>query len=246
MLSPVSVIRRRLLPWSLMVGVLACAGLNALGAPLPKKDEPVKDEPKKDEPKARPALPRVPGFVFPNLGDAFKRLQPGAGPMQIEELRKQIEAIQKQNLKAFEELNHALEKGGIGGRGPLMAVPAPRGTKKGGNTMHEGRLGAMMEVPNPTLIDQLDLPKEQGMIVNDVLPESAAAKVGMKPHDILLELDGKPVSSKIEDFAKQVSEIKPNTPVDAVVMRKGRKETLKGMSLPESVAETGGQPIRKR
>jgi hypothetical protein len=42
------------------------------------------------------------------------------------------------------------------------------------------------------------------------------------------------VPSKLEDFLKQLEEIKANTPVDAVVMRKGKKETVKGISLPEA------------
>jgi len=194
---------------------------------------------------AKPPLPRVPRLIFPNLDGAFGRIQPGIGPMSAEELRKQIEGIQRENLKALEELNRALQQGGL--RGPLMAFPAQaRGGKKGGNTMHEARLGAMMEVPNPTLIDQLDLPKEQGMVVNDVLESSPAAKAGLKPHDILLELDGKAVSSKIEDFSKLVNDIQANTPVDAVVMRKGRKETVKGISLPDAPKDVPALPKGKR
>ena len=118
------------------------------------------------------------------------------------------------------------------GFGRLPGVRALPGT---GRTpaSHEGRLGAMVEMPTPTLVDQLDLPKEQGIVVNDVLPDSAAAKAGLKAHDILLEMDGKAVPSKLDDFVKQLDDIKPNTPVDAVVLRKGRKETVKGISLPE-------------
>jgi hypothetical protein len=99
--------------------------------------------------------------------------------------------------------------------------------------MHEGRLGAMVEVPSATLIDQLDLPKEKGVVVQEVLPDSAAAKAGLKPHDILLELNGKDVPSKIDEFVKQLNDIKAKTPVNAVVLRKGRKETIKGIELPE-------------
>ena len=72
------------------------------------------------------------------------------------------------------------------------------------------------------------------MVVQDVMAESAAAKAGMKPHDILLEFNGQVVPSKIEEFLKQLDAIKANTPVDAVVLRKGKKETLKGISLPEA------------
>ena len=107
---------------------------------------------------------------------------------------------------------------------------------------HAGRLGAMVEVPSPTIVDQLDLPNDQGLIVADVVPDSAAAKAGVKlAHDILLELDGKAVPNKPEEFVKQLEQIKANKPVDAVVMRKGKKETVRGLSLPEAPKALAGR-----
>src|SRR5439155_21475502 len=64
--------------------------------------------------------------------------------------------------------------------------------------------------------------------------DSAAAKAGMKAHDILLEINGKVVPDDTTEFLKIMNEIKADKPVDAVVLRKGKKETLKGLSLPEA------------
>jgi len=75
-----------------------------------------------------------------------------------------------------------------------------------------------------------------------VTPDSAAAKAGLKPHDILLELDGKPVPSSPDEFRKALDAIKADKPVDAVVMRKGKKETVKGLSLPEAKAAAPALP----
>src|SRR5205823_1383109 len=58
----------------------------------------------------------------------------------------------------------------------------------------------------------------------------------LKAHDVLLEVDGKPVSSDPAEFVKALESVKANTPVDVVVLRKGKKETLKGLSLPEKAA----------
>jgi hypothetical protein len=69
------------------------------------------------------------------------------------------------------------------------------------------------------------------------VPGSAAAKGGLKPNDILLELNGKAVPSDVQKFRQQISEAKPNTMIEAVVLRKGRKETIKGISLPEAKEE---------
>ncbi len=99
-----------------------------------------------------------------------------------------------------------------------------------------------MEVPGATLAEQMDLPKGQGLVVRDVPADSAAAKAGLKPHDILLELDGKPVPDRVEGLTKLMADIKPDTAVEAVVLRKGKKETIKELKLPEAKVFAVGLP----
>jgi len=96
-----------------------------------------------------------------------------------------------------------------------------------------GRLGVRVSTPSPALADQLDLPKDQGLVIDQVTPESPAAKGGLKNNDILLEFNGKPVPTNPGEFIRQVHEIKADAKVDAVVLRKGKKETIKGLALPE-------------
>ena len=48
-----------------------------------------------------------------------------------------------------------------------------------------------------------------------------------------MEFNGKSVPDDTQEFVKILEGIKPNTSVDAVVLRKGKKETIKGVSLPE-------------
>jgi hypothetical protein len=93
-------------------------------------------------------------------------------------------------------------------------------------------LGARLVPPGAALVDQLDLPRGQGLVVSELVPRAAGARAGLKAHDILLELAGKPVPSTLQGFAKQVQALKPNTPVGGVLMRKGRKEKFKGLVLP--------------
>src|SRR5262249_43981100 len=98
----------------------------------------------------------------------------------------------------------------------------------------ETRLGVQADKPSAALAEQLDLPKGQGLVLEQVLADSAAAKAGLKANDILLELDGKPVPNDVGEFQKQLEGIKADTKVDVVVLRKGKKETVKGLSLPEA------------
>jgi beta-lactamase regulating signal transducer with metallopeptidase domain len=114
---------------------------------------------------------------------------------------------------------------------------------------HHARLGVQVSKPSDALVDQLDLPKDQGQVIEQVIPDSAAAKAGLKRHDVLLELNGKAVPADYQEFVKEVAEIKADAKVDAVVLRKGKKEMVKGITLPDAKPEPvagfgfpGGQP----
>src|SRR5262249_44674657 len=96
------------------------------------------------------------------------------------------------------------------------------------------RLGARIEQPSPVLLHQLDLPKDKGIVLNEVKADSAAAKAGIKSLDILLELGGKAVPSKLPEFIKVLNDIKKDEAVEAVVIRKGKREAIKGLKLPEA------------
>jgi hypothetical protein len=102
------------------------------------------------------------------------------------------------------------------------------------------RLGVMVHVPSEALVDQLDLPKGQGLVIGQVVPDTPAAKAGLKVNDILLEFNGKAVPSNQGEFVSQVQNVKADAKVDIVVMRKGKKETIKDVTLPEEKAAAGG------
>jgi RNA polymerase sigma factor (sigma-70 family) len=68
-----------------------------------------------------------------------------------------------------------------------------------------------------------------GIMIERVARDSAAANAGLQPLDILLEIDGKPVPSSLLEFRKMLAEFEPETPVDVTLMRKGRKQTVKGL-----------------
>ena len=106
-------------------------------------------------------------------------------------------------------------------------------------------MGARVREVDEVLVDQLGLQKGQGQVIVQVQPDTAAAKAGLKASDILLELDGKMVPSDARSFDAMLEQIKPNTPVDAVVLRKGKKETIKGLSLPEAAPQKGLPGLEK-
>jgi membrane-associated protease RseP (regulator of RpoE activity) len=217
-------------------GVLLCGclgfgmllgGSALVAAPVPQKDEPKKDEPKKDEPPDLP-FPALPKLVLPPDADPeLQRLE--------EELLKEREMILKQ-LGQFGRT----QPGGLPNLPGLQ--PGVRVAPAADLRPKENRLGAVVQAPTVALVDQLDLPKDQGVVIEKLKEGSAAGKAGLKDNDILLELDGKSVPSKLDDFTKLLDAIKPDAPVDATVLRKGKRETVKGIKLPEMKAEEQPRP----
>jgi hypothetical protein len=195
-----------------------------------KKDEPKKAEDKKDEPKKKDPLGDV-----PELDDLLKNLPAGVDPEQAKMMREQMQ-------RALQQLRRQFPNGMPGGVAPGFG----RGAAFGGGfaapaqpfnpfgQTHDGRLGVQVREPSETLVDQLDLPKGQGVVIEAVEPDSAAAKAGLKANDILLEINGKAVPNNVAEVFKMVHDLKAKTPMDAVVLRKGKKETVKGISLPEA------------
>jgi beta-lactamase regulating signal transducer with metallopeptidase domain len=99
----------------------------------------------------------------------------------------------------------------------------------------EGRLGLRVSRPGDDLVDQLDLRRGEGLVVDEVRPDSPAARAGLRPHDILLSLDGKPVPTDARRFAQLVEELRAEVPLAAVVLRKGQRQTLTGLLLPAAL-----------
>jgi len=201
------------------------AAINFCGEAAVRADEPARrDEPKKEEPKND----------FPEIDEILQNLPAGVDPAQIKVIREQM-------IRAL-EWERKLRAGGFPWR---ELLGRRRRADRGGSGAHfdpsgqhsESRLGVLLKEPSTTLVDQLDLPKGQGIVIEEVSFDSAAAKAGLKSNDILLELNGKNVSNNVADVVKMIHEIKANTPVDAVVLRKGTRETIKGISLPEAQAE---------
>jgi serine protease Do len=98
----------------------------------------------------------------------------------------------------------------------------------------EGRLGVSIEAVPAAVVEQLDLPKGKGVIVLEVRGDSPAAKAGIKKNDIIVELAGKAVPSEPNAVVKMIGGLKKDEKVNVIVLRKGKKEEIKGLVVPEA------------
>ena len=96
------------------------------------------------------------------------------------------------------------------------------------------RLGVRLEKVPAALADQIDLPAGRGVLVAEVVPDSAAEKAGLKANDIITEFAGKPVSDDPNEFIRTVFAAKAGEKVDVVYYRKGKKAEAKGIPLADA------------
>lgn len=142
-----------------------------------------------------------------------------------------------QNLQIDPNLFGNLQGGGFVLQGGQFQ---PFGGFAGPNAA-QPRLGVRVDKVSPVLAEQLDLPKDTGLVLAEVMPGLAADKAGLKKNDVLLKLAGKDVPTDPEAFTAVVGKLKGGEKVDAVVLRKGKQTTVSGIALPEAKkAEAGG------
>ena len=88
----------------------------------------------------------------------------------------------------------------------------------------------------------------KGVLVPEVTEGSAAEKAGLKPGDVIIELNGRSVETA-KELQSRVAALKPDTDVEIVVLRDGTRKTLtaKLSERPskEQVARGGTETLEK-
>jgi serine protease Do len=85
-------------------------------------------------------------------------------------------------------------------------------------------IGVSVGSVEPALRVQLQLQKNHGLIALDVVKDGPGAKAGVRPHDILLKLDGEELTD--QDKLIQVVQAKGEKTVPLELVREGKKETI--------------------
>ena len=180
--------------------------------------------------KEAPRAPAVAEDGLPSLEEMRRHIPPHIPAEQRKQMLRMMEEY-RERMKRQRAL--AMRQGPFGPAFPPGGFQPFRG-----GAVYAGlsRLGARFAKPGATLTAQLDLPRGQGLVLEEVTENSAAAKAGLKAHDILLELDGKAVSNSVVEFMRLLEKVKEDAAVDVVVLRRGKNETIKGLKLPRAEA----------
>jgi serine protease Do len=109
--------------------------------------------------------------------------------------------------------------------------------------VEHGRLGVTIQEVNTALAENFGLKKAEGALVASVQKDSAAAKAGIEPGDIILKMDGKAIANST-DLPPLVAAVKPGSDVTLEIWHDGNAKeiTAKVGSVSESttLASAGG------
>jgi serine protease Do len=86
-------------------------------------------------------------------------------------------------------------------------------------------LGIHPENLTPGLAKAFGVNGENGVLVGDVLPDTPAAKAGLKKGDVILQLNGQPVNSA-NDLTLRISQSEPGSPAKLQISRDGRTQNV--------------------
>jgi len=108
-----------------------------------------------------------------------------------------------------------------------------------------GFIGVTIRSVDEIMAKSLGLDKVEGVLVNDIMPESGAEKAGIEPGDVIIAIDGQKVSESNE-LQNYVAKKRAGDKVKITLIRDGKKLTknvvLKAREGDSFVEESTGMP----
>lgn len=104
-------------------------------------------------------------------------------------------------------------------------------------SVSRGWLGVLIQQLNKDLAESYGLPRAQGALISQVLPDSPAAKSGLQNGDVILQFNGIDINNS-SDLPPIVGTVLPGEKADVLVLRDGKKQTIqvKIEELPEDLS----------
>ncbi len=115
---------------------------------------------------------------------------------------------------------------GIGFAIPINMAERIRTQLIENGSVQRGRIGVYIQDLDKDLAESFGIDQRSGILIAQVMDDSPAQKAGLKQGDIVLELNGDKVS-KVANFRNRVSLTKPGTKVKLLILRDGKKQTIK-------------------
>jgi len=107
--------------------------------------------------------------------------------------------------------------------------------------VQRGRLGVYIQNMDPELAPSFGLKAPRGALVAQVEPDSAAARAGLKPGDIVLKVDGKEVDESNE-LPRLIGDMLPGSKVKLEIWREGKSQNVTAVLDEMPQEETAQSP----
>ncbi len=144
-------------------------------------------------------------------------------------------------------INTAILSGGSGGnQGIGFAIPINMAHNVMTQLVEHGKvirgyLGLLPQDVSPEIAKEFGLSEPTGALVGSVEADKPAGRAGLKRGDIILKVNGQPVTSA-NDLRLRISQTSPGTSVDLTIWRDSKTQDVKvqlGESPPDQTAKSG-------
>ena len=138
-------------------------------------------------------------------------------------------------------MNTAILASGGGSIGIGFAIPSNMAMTLASQLMHDGEvqrglLGVRGMEMNADIAKAMNLNVQRGAFVSEVLPDSGSAKAGVKSGDVIVSLNGKPLTS-FADMRSRIATTAPGTKVTLGLLRAGKSLSVE-VTLDKSPTST--------
>jgi len=88
-----------------------------------------------------------------------------------------------------------------------------------------GRIGVTIQNVDAQLAESFGLDRPQGALVSSVVPDGPGARAGLKPGDVILAVNDRPIEQSTE-LPVIIARVKPGTPTNLTVFRGGKEQKI--------------------
>ena len=113
-------------------------------------------------------------------------------------------------------------------------------------TVRRGQLGLTVRRVDSDMAQSLGMSETKGIIVNSIIPASAAERAGIRQGDVIIALNGSPVN-ETNAFRNQIASMAPGTQVTLTLLRDNREQKITatlGEFKPETARNEEGESTR--